>query len=263
MSFYRIIGGVQTLVFQAESDFAGQVSWAQDQTFQYFINITHPNYPVKEFSLKPVLTEYTIKLTEGGEVFFNNPYAGTRYKIEPGRTFVNISQSYQPFKFTLESNSLEFWGINISRTNYSCIPTNCSNISSAANGGIATVWVNVSEVGSFYMHLFFKKEGQEITFINQVKYFGGQIQTALRSSVQLFQDIKANTSPLVRTVLVGLGTVVLIGIATAAGVAGPPIIAIAVFANIFFALPVIGFINPIFGLLVSITGLIMYALSQR
>lgn len=262
-SIHRTIGGIRQLVFQAKSDVAGQISTVQNQDVEYFYNITHPDFPIKSFELKPILTTYTIKLTPGGENFFTNFYQGTRYKIEPSTNMFEVSNIWINFTFTLESNSLEFWGMNFTRHNFTCIPASCQNISTNPNGGSVTVKIMVNHTGRFYTNLFFKKTGQPLIRINSWPNDAVVFQRAVRSTINMFQEIKANTSPNVRTVLAAVITAVVIGFAASLGIAGMALLLIAVFMNIFFSLPQIGFIHPIFGFFITVTGFMIYALAVK
>ena len=147
MAFHRIIGDTLTTVVQEQSDFAGQISTTLDSLITYSINITHPDFPLKTFNLKPVLSTYTIKLTTEGEILYQNAYAGLRYKIEPSGKIFNISNNFQNFTFTIEGNNLQFWGINFSRHNFECLPASCQVISTSATGGSVTLGIKINETG--------------------------------------------------------------------------------------------------------------------
>ncbi len=263
MAFHRILGSVLTNVVQGQSDFAGQVSTNLDSQITYTINISHPDFPIKTFILKPVLSTYTIKLTSEGEILFQNAYAGLRYKIEPPGKLFNISDEFQNFTFTVEGNNLEFWGINFSRHNFECIPASCSSTSTSSTGGSVTLGIKLNETGRFWRSLFFKKIGENLVLINQNPQDAVVFQTANRSLIQLVQQVKDNTSENMRTVIAAMVVVVLIAIATMFGIAGWPLAAFASLITLVLSLPSISFINPIFGFFIASAGLITYVISQR
>lgn len=263
MAFHRILNDVVTNVAQEQSDFAGQVSTNLDSIITYSINITHPNFPLKEFNLKPVLSTYTIKLTTEGEILYQNAYAGLRYKIEPTGKLFNISDEFQNFTFTIEGSNLEFWGINFTRHDFECNPANCQAISTSSTGGSVTLGIKLNETGRFWTTLFFKKTGEDLVLINTWPNDGVVFSVATRSLIQLMQEIKDNTSENVRTVFAALIVVIIIAIATTLGIAGWPLAAIASLITIVLSLPNIAFINPIFGFFIASAGLVMYAFSQR
>jgi len=263
LNIYRLIDGVQTLIFSANSDFGGQVSTALDQTHIYFFNLTAPGFPLKSFSLKPVLTSYTIKITEAGELLYSNQYEGLRYKIEPNNNKFNISNNFIHFNFTLEGLNLELWGLNFSRNSFECIPASCSNVSTDPNGGVVSVLIKVNHTGRFYTNIFFKKIGDDLVNINSWPNDGVIFETAVRSTVTLFDEIKDNVSPNVLSVIAALISCTLIGLAAMMGITGMALVVIAIAANIFLSLPMIGLINPVFGFFITVMGLAIYSFSFR
>ncbi len=263
MIFSRILDDVLTNVAQEQSDFAGQVSTNLDSLITYSINISHPDFPLKTFNLKPVLSTYTIKLTTEGEILYQNAYAGLRYKIDPDGKLFNISDDFQNFTFTIEGNNLEFWGINFTRHDFECLPASCQVISTSSTGGSVTLGIKLNETGRFWTSLFFKKTGQDLVLINTWPNDATVFEVATRSLIQLMQDVKDNTSENVRTIIAAGIVVVLIAIAAMFGIAGWPLAAFASLITLILSLPNIAFINPLFGFFIASSGLIMYAFSQR
>ena len=263
MTFHRVLNNVVTNVAQEQSDFAGQVSTNLDSQVTYLINISHPDFPLKTFNLKPVLSIYTVKLTAAGEILFQNAYQGLRYKIEPRGKLFNISDEFQNFTFTVEGNNLEFWGINFTRHNFECLPASCEVISTSAIGGSVTLGIKLNETGRFWTTLFFKKTGQDLVLINTWPNDATVFETANRSLIQLMQNVKDNTSENVRTIIAAGIVVVLIAIATMFGIAGWPLAAFASLITLILSLPNIAFINPLFGFFIATAGLSMYVFSQR
>ncbi len=263
MAFHRILGDTITNVAQGQSDFAGQVSTNLDSQITYLINITHPNFPLKTFNLKPVLSTYTIRLTTEGEILYQNAYEGFRYKIEPSGKLFNISADFVNFTFTVEGKDLEFWGINFTRHDFECLPASCQVISTSITGGSVTLGIKLNETGRFWTSLFFKRTGQDLVLINTWPNDATVFERATRSFIQLMQGIRDNTSENMLTVLTGLMLVVMIAIAVSFGIAGWPLAAFASLITIVLSLPNIGFINPFFGGFMAFAGLTMYAFSQR
>ena len=262
MSFYRRIGDELTLVGQHSSDFAGQVSLVQDQTYEYFINISHPNFPLKQFNLKPVLTTYTIKLLGTGETLYNNIYEGISYQVRPPDNLFEVGQ-WLNLTFEVRGDDLELFGINFTRHDFTCIPASCNNISTSITGGNVTVKINLNQTGRFYTSLYFKRIGGPFVHVNLWPNDATIFQTATRSLVQMFAEIKEETSPNVRAVIVAVCQAIAIGTASAIGIAGWPLVVISSFVILFFSFPTIGFINPLFGSLMVFTGLIMYVFISR
>lgn len=263
MSFFRIINSTQQLIFFGSSDFNGQVVINQDKDAIYTININATGFPFKSFNLQPVLTSYTIKLGEAVEDLFLNRYSGFRYKIIPDGNVFNITDEFQNFTFITEGSDLEFWGMNLTRHSFECIPADCSSVSTLENGGNVTVSIKLNESGRFYTDLFFKKEGQPLIRINSWPNDAIQLTAATRSLVQLFADIRDNTSPNIRAVVVATVQAVAIAIAASVGLGGMVLAVISTLIIIFFSLPPINFIHPLFGFLIAVLGLIIYAFSQR
>lgn len=263
MVFQRIINGTLQTTFEGNSDFQGQVVLNQDSNSVYTIELNASGFPLKTFNLQPILSTYTIKLTEGGTDAFNNAYSGFRYKIIPSGNIFNISQDFINFTFIVEGNSLEFWGMNLTRHTFECIPADCSNVSTSPTGGNVTVRIRVNTTGRFYTELFFKQTGQELIRINAWPNDGIIAVRAARSILATIEQIRENTSPNVRAVLVASTQSIFVAVASSVGLIGFPLMVIATFILIFFSLPVIGFINPIFGLFMALAGLFMYVMSQR
>lgn len=297
-SAYRVINGTLTLVYQGQSDVAGQVSIIQDQEYEYFINISAEGYPLKELNLKPILTTYTIKLTTEGDLLYDNAYDQFRYKITPPGTMFEVNstsggsctgphglgcetfETYEDcanwfgegcswdigflyFTFEVDSNNIEYFGINLTDHDFECDPASCSAVGSTQNGGNVTVGIKLDHVGRFYTSLYFKKIGEQLVFINKYPNDATVYQVATRSLINLMQDIRDNTSPNVRAGIAALISVVLIGIGVSIGISGWPLFLMAILANIFLSLPMIGFINPLFGAFTTIAGGIVFVLSQR
>ena len=55
----------------------------------------------------------------------------------------------------------------------------------------------------------------------------------------------------------------MIAIASSVGVIGFPLVVVSTLILMFFSLPVINFIHPLFGLFMILSGLFMYVMSQR
>ncbi len=263
MTFQRIINGTLQTTFEGDSDFRGQVVLNQDSNSIYTITLNATGFPFKTFDLQPILTTYTIRLTEGGTNVFDNQYSGFRYKIIPPNNLFNVSDDFLNFTFIVEGNSLELWGINLTRHNFICEPADCSATSTSATGGNVTVAILLNTTGRFYTDLFFKKTGQNLIRINSWPNDAALFDVATRSIIVLMDEIRENTSPNVRAVLVASIQLMLIGIASSVGVIGFPLVVIATFILAFFSLPMIGFIHPLFGLFMVLSGIIMYVFSQR
>jgi len=247
MKFYRTIGGVTTLIQTGISDFAGQVVVSQDKTKTYDITINATGYPVKSFSLKPVLTTYTIKISQEAASFAPEAYAGIRYRLTPQDSNYEVNKNHT-ITFELQGSDFEFWGINLTG-GVECVTNPCSNVSTTATGGAVTVVLIANETESFTMELFYKKEGQNIIYINPtIKHIVEFIQIG-KNVGSLIGELKGNTSFLFRTIIATGITIVGVGVASMLGVFGGALVIIIGLIQVALSLPPIQIINPLFGIL--------------
>jgi hypothetical protein len=86
------------------------------------------------------------------------------------------------------------------------------------------------------------------------------ITANIRSMWRLMNDFKTRYSPIMLALIAIIGTIVLLGTAAEIGVYGLPLIVIAAFGLIFFA--VIGFLNPlVVGLSLILGGVVYFRFS--
>lgn len=261
MTFSLLLNGTQVPVISGVSDVSGQVLVTQDRNRQYFVTVTHPNFPTKTFTLQPVLATYTIKLQEGGTYLFSNQYQGVRYKISPtGNVFP--ADGRLNFTFTIEGYDLQYYGINFTRHNFVCVPASCEVRGTSANGEALQIAIIGNSTGRFYTNLFFKRVGGQHININEWPNDFVIAYQATRSVVQLVENLKANLSPNTLIVLATFFNVAMILTASAIGLVGTPLLVIAVLMNIFMSLPMIALIHPAVGLLFSIIGFIIYIVTS-
>lgn len=279
MYINRTIDGVSELVFNGQSDVAGQVIVYQDQLYKYNYLVTAEGYPDKTFDLQPVLTSYSVKISEGGETIISTtPYSNIKYKVLPETTMFNISDDFQNITFYLEGIDLEYFGINItSNEDYICIPSDCLQTSTSSTGGIVSTAIKINHTGRFYVNLFYKKFNEEEVTINSYPYNGVLWEDARNSIVNILKDIRDNTSPNVRTVLAALIQCIVIIVASYIGIVGLGLLYVDLIVTIILSIPDktymvgnipiqsfgIGLIPPLTGLIINIFLVLMIIYYSR
>ena len=263
MKVYRTISGNVTLIFEGNSDFAGQIITFLDPDYKYSFTINATGFPFKEFDLQPIETVYTLKLTTGGTSFYDTPYSGIRYRFRVNNqvtqrlpSLINLSNETINLSFEIEGIGLEEIGINFTNHNYECIPASCSQILATSTGGTVTIGIKVNETGTFNTAFYFKPQGGSRIYVNDGIIKGVPfLYQATASLIQLFQEIKDNTSPNTRTVIAGFVSIIAVGIGAALGIFGIFLILPVVIVNVLFSLPQVGLINPLVGMFMAIFGI--------
>lgn len=268
VNYYRKINSTYTLIAQKDTDFAGQSQLLLDSTIEYFITFNHSSYDYRDIYLTPVLTFYTIILT-GERVVYESVYSGIRFKLQYNGvdglpTSFNITQEYQNITFIVEGDNLEEIGVNLTEHSYICLPASCENITTTTTGQASiTISIMANYTGGFNTQFFFRTTGGKRIYVNdgfiKVVPF---ITLANPTLEDMIQDIKDNTSPNVRTVIVTGISLLATGIGSTLGLIGTALILPALFITIFASLPGIELINPLLGLIMIIFSVSIYVLSQ-
>lgn len=263
VQIYRNIDGVSTLIYEQVTDLAGQVVLYQDSNYIYSYIINASGYPIKTFNLQPISTTYTISIVEGAISAYDNPYEGLRYKILPATTAFNVSNVNQTLSFELDGPGLEYFGMNLTSVDGLCFPDSCVNISYSSTGGKVSIDLYINETGIFYGSFFFKRPNEDVIYINDYVYKEVHFIATSRSVVTLFETIREHTTLNQRTFIAALAISILCVIGAQLGIIGIGAIMLAVLGTIFFSLPMIGFIHPFVGIVLSTAGLGIYITISR
>jgi hypothetical protein len=263
MTFYRMINMTYVEVGQIETDYAGQAALTLDTKNEYRIVIEASGYPIKTLNLRPIQTTYIITLQETGTGFVNF-FEGIAYTITPVNRTFNVSQNYTNFRLDIYSSNsdLEVFGLRTFDHTYTCVPASCAtNVTGSPSGGSAVVQVIGNVTGTVKVDVFFKRTGYDLVYLNYNIYsFVNMITANIRSMWRLMNDFKTRYSPIMLALIAIIGTIVLLGTAAEIGVYGLPLIVIAAFGLIFFA--VIGFLNPlVVGLSLILGGVVYFRFS--
>ena len=257
MTIYRYINTSLTPVYHKITDISGQAETYLSNLYSYYFIISATGYPTKTFNLQPIETTYTIKLEGDDTSFYDNLYAGLRYKIEPAGTLFNVSNTWVNFTFTVEGQGMTEIGINYTNHNYACLPASCSQVLATTTGGVVTLSLFLNETGNFNMAYWFTTPTGNRVYVNddlgKVTPF---IFQGINSLMDLVQDVKDNTSPMVITVLAVSAQMVGIGLGAVMGLSGTILIIPAVFVTI--ALGAVGLLHPIVAGLLAFFGVVMF-----
>lgn len=267
MRIFRQINGSDTLIYEGLSDFAGQITTFLDQLYKYDFTINTTNYPFKSFELQPTSTTYTITLSQTEAPLYENLYSGVRYKVSPTSFLFNVTDQYQNITFTVEGDNIEQIGINVSNHNFLCIPANCT--STYPGAGAVTVSLLLNDTGSLNVALWFTPTGESRVYVNDVfMKVVNWVFSGDNSLMDFLLELKQNTSPNTRTVLATIITTMVIGLGSAMGLFGALLLIPATFITIALSLPLqyqgvgINLINPLVGIIMSITMVAVYIFSQ-
>ncbi len=266
MTFQKNINGSFITMAQLETDFAGQARIFQDQQNEYNVIITHPNFPFKEISLIPIRNSYTITLDTANVPLFDNIFEGIRYVITPAARVLNSTNTTQNISFSVfdPTSSLEFFGLEIVDSNFTCTPADCiGNITGSPAGGTTTVGVLLNGTGEFAAHFFIKRNGFDLQFINKRRW-GVDFLTALigKNIVTSFTNLGEQMgTPVMRSIFAAILITTLCALASQMGVVGLGLVFVAALGNLFFML--LGFIDIFIGLIIMIFALSIYFVLGR
>ncbi len=266
MTFQRVINGSLVTVAQLDTDFAGQARIFQDQQSEYTIIISNTDFPIKTLDLIPIRNSYTITLDSVPTPLFENTFEGVRYVITPAARVLNVTNIIQNISFAVfdSANSLEFFGMEIVDTNFTCVPASCiSNISGSAAGGQARVGLLLNSTGSFAAHFFFKRNGFDLQFVNKRRW-GVDVISAFvgkELAVSFFNLGQELGTPAMRSVFAAILITTLCALAAQMGVLGLGLVFVSALGNLFFML--VGFIDVFLGLIIMIFALSVYFVLGR
>ena len=188
-------------------------------------------------------------------------WEGIRYTIIPNSRILNASNNFESISLDIfaDDSSLEFFGILLDNHTYDCIPVSCNvNISGSPAGGVATVKINLSSVGSFDIHYFFKKAGFNLQYIHG-STTGVDILTALFGEnlgiilEDLGEDLRTES---MRSVFAAIVITALCVLAGQLGVIGIGLLFVAILGTMAFTLA--GFITPVLGVITITVGLFAF-----
>jgi len=100
--FTKIIDGINTIVAEEDSDFAGQVVLNLNDDTQYTINFSKTDYEDQTITLEPKNSDYLIKMVSTIGRYNISVHEGIRYSFSPSNTVLNNNTKYN-FTFTLNS----------------------------------------------------------------------------------------------------------------------------------------------------------------
>jgi len=263
MTFYRMVNMTYVEVGQVETDYAGQTALTLDTTNKYRIVIEADGYPIKTLELRPLQTTYTITLQITG-AGFENVFEGIAYTITPTNRSRNVSENYTDFRLDIYSSNsdLELFGVRTFDHNYTCIPASCTqNITGSPAGGSAIVRVKGNTTGTVKIDVYYKRTDYPITYLNfNIFSFVNALVANARSLWASMNTIKGDYSPIMLALISIVGTIMLLGTAAEIGIYGLPLIVIAAFGLIFFA--IVGFLSPfIVGLSLILGGIVYFRFS--
>ena len=263
MTFYRMVNMSYVSVGQIETDYAGQAALTLDTTNEYRIVIEADGFPIKSLDLRPLQSTYTITLQVTG-AGFENVFEGIAYTITPTNRSTNVSQNYTDFRLDIYSSNsdLELFGVRTFAHSYECIPASCTqNITGSAAGGSAIVRVKGNTTGTIKIDVYYKRIDYNITYLNfNIYSFVQALAAHARSLWESMKTVRSEYSPIILALIAVIGTIMLLGTAAEIGVYGLPLIVIAAFGLIFFAM--VGFINPlIVGLSLILGGIVYFRFS--
>ncbi len=101
--FTKILNGIDTVIAEEDSDFAGQVILILNENTQYTISFTKTNYEDQTITLEPKNSEYVIKMISTIGAYNQSVHEGIRYRFSPSNTVLNNNTKYN-FTFTLNSS---------------------------------------------------------------------------------------------------------------------------------------------------------------
>jgi hypothetical protein len=266
IKIYKNLGGISTLVYEANTNFAGIISTYMDINSIYTITANATGFDFMTFSLQPAASSYTISLTGEPIVFYNPIYEGLRYQFildgittpQPPLYFNLTDAVYHNLTFKAEGAGITEIGINLSGHSYACVPANCYNTFSGS--GEVSVLIKTNATQSVSSAAWIVKDGVK-KYVNDVN-----IQPALElvgkiySLFQLGLDMKETMTFKQQTVILGFGMVVVVGISTALGLMGSLLlvpVCLALIIAIFM-----GLVNPLLGGIIAFTGFLSYVLLE-
>ena len=100
--FTKSINGIDTVVSEEDSDFAGQVVLDLDEDTQYTITFTRTGLQDRTILLEPKNPDYLIQMVSTVGAYNQSVHEGIRYRFEPSNTVLNNNTKFN-FTFTLNS----------------------------------------------------------------------------------------------------------------------------------------------------------------
>lgn len=261
---YRLVGTSQVIIYEGLTDFGGQIGVYLDQSHPYDFYVEAEGYPTKSFTLQPISYTYYLTLTATGEDIYTPTYQGVRYKIQYDGfdnmpPVINRTSAWHNISFIVEGADIELIGINLSYHSYDCLPASCYN--TRASQGMVSVLINTSSTGGFNTAFFFRRTGGSNIYVNddyiKVVPF---MQKVAHTLIDLFQEIRADTSPNFISVMVIVLDIIAIGIGASLGLGGIllifPVMAVTILCS------TLGLIHSSIGWIVGIAGTLVYLANQ-
>jgi hypothetical protein len=264
MDFYRESDGL--LLQQALTDGVGNARAELDPDTRYILNITSALYPTKTITLVPFETSYSIILEQNETDFYENVYDGVSFTIRPSVRTNNVTNKFFNITLDMFSSDIQYFGIELTNHNFTCIPANClSNIT--ANSGQALVQINASSEGTFEAHFFYKRPNYDLQYINarwflftpliEDSSFENFLEAAERFREKL---LEVGGEPFVALAsCLFISTVAVTG--AQLGIIGLGIIIMVGFGNMFMMS--LGFLDPVVGLINILWGFAIYFVLEQ
>lgn len=263
VKYERYINGTYKTIHEEYTDYAGQIRLSQDSNEQYRISFNHSAYDLKTINLRPIKSEYSITISGALYDFYRNSYEGIIYSITP--TIRNLNASgWVNFTFNIHSvaNDLEYFGLNLTEHNYTCIPASCTDIiRNSTSGGFTMVQIYLNASGRIGVSWLFKREGFTEQHLNYGWYGVTLIDKALRSTSEFIESLNSETTALTRAIIGTFVVIGLVGTAAQLGVFGLGLAFVAVLGVLIGA--AVNFWDWWVAIFLAIFGIGVYAVLGR
>ncbi len=213
LTFYKTINNTLQRTAMAKTDFSGSVQVNLDNNALYLLRATHENYLQKEISFIPTSTSYQVYLT-GTALSYTSIFDSIDYYLEPSGSRSLESNTSTDFIFSISdsSNSLEYWGVNISFINDSgMIESYLSNMTISTGGATSLTQITPINKTQINTTFFFKKLGEDKFEIKNQYYVYPQL-TASYTLQESFDNYGDEISDLSKVLIAIFLTMALVGI---------------------------------------------------
>lgn len=166
---------------QGRTDDTGTATLFLNPTDTYKIIISYAGYVGQELTITPSSPDYTITLVSSTDLHYSNLFDDISYQLVP-LTLAVDSTGWINFSVYSFNSSLEYWGLNLTYTNGTCI--NCQ-ISDASGGGELDGTFSLSGVSSITAYYYFKRTGYS-EWANQRNYIVHNITAGQFSLFNIF-----------------------------------------------------------------------------
>lgn len=140
-------------IAQGKTDDTGTATLFLNPTATYKIIISYTGYVSQELTIIPSSSDYTITLTSTTDLRYINLFDDISYRLVPLSLAVS-SQDWVNFSVYSFNSTLEYWGLNITYINGTCI--NCQ-ISDTAGGGTFNGNFSLDGIDRIVAYYYFKR----------------------------------------------------------------------------------------------------------